>query len=208
GDVVGRVAMGELGGARGDTAQAPRFIATVHRRGYRFVAPVAEHTEEGLNPAGSVPPAVPQPPLVAPPVAAAPPGARVRACPRCQHGNPAEAQFCTACAAPLALRCSTCGQDNLPGAVVCQACATALPSTMPPPAALPADTSAVHLRERVAPSPVALASPEAERRHLTVLFCDLVDSTPLAGHLDPEDLREVVRAYHQTCAAVIHQYDG
>jgi class 3 adenylate cyclase len=53
-----------------------------------------------------------------------------------------------------------------------------------------------------------LASPEAERRHLTVLFCDLVDSTTLAGHLDPEDLREVVRAYHQTCAAVTHQYDG
>src|SRR5262249_45182088 len=44
--------------------------------------------------------------------------------------------------------------------------------------------------------------------HLTVLFCDLVDSTALAGRLDPEDLREVVRAYHQTCAAVIHQFDG
>jgi class 3 adenylate cyclase len=47
-----------------------------------------------------------------------------------------------------------------------------------------------------------------ERRRLTVLFCDLVDSTRLAGHLDPEDLREVVRAYHQTCAAVIHRFDG
>ena len=56
--------------------------------------------------------------------------------------------------------------------------------------------------------PGALAPPEAERRHLTVLFCDLVDSTTLAGHLDPEDLREVVRAYHQTFAAVIDLYDG
>jgi class 3 adenylate cyclase len=60
----------------------------------------------------------------------------------------------------------------------------------------------------VAHAPGALASPEAERRRLTVLFCDLVDSTALAGHLDPEDWREVVCAYHQTCAAVIHQYDG
>ena len=42
-----------------------------------------------------------------------------------------------------------------------------------------------------APSP----PPEAERRQLTVLFCDLVDSTTLASQLDPEDLREVVRAY-------------
>ena len=38
-------------------------------------------------------------------------------------------------------------------------------------------------------------TPEAERRQLTVLFCDLVDSTALASQLDPEDLREVVRAY-------------
>ena len=50
--------------------------------------------------------------------------------------------------------------------------------------------------------------PEAERRPLTVLFCDLVDSTRLASHLDPEDFREVVRAYHQICAAVIRRFDG
>jgi TOMM system kinase/cyclase fusion protein len=50
--------------------------------------------------------------------------------------------------------------------------------------------------------------PEAERRQLTVLFCDLVDSTPLASQLDPEDLREVVRAYQATCAEVIQRYGG
>ena len=49
---------------------------------------------------------------------------------------------------------------------------------------------------------------EAERRQLTVLFCDLVDSTPLASQLDPEDLREVVRAYQETCAKVIARYEG
>src|SRR5262249_42532679 len=54
----------------------------------------------------------------------------------------------------------------------------------------------------------ALLPPEAERRHLTVLFCDLVGSTALATRLDPEEYREVVRAYHQRCAAVIHQFDG
>jgi TOMM system kinase/cyclase fusion protein len=49
---------------------------------------------------------------------------------------------------------------------------------------------------------------EAERRQLTVLFCDLVDSTPLASRLDPEDLREVVRAYQEACAKVIARFEG
>jgi class 3 adenylate cyclase len=52
------------------------------------------------------------------------------------------------------------------------------------------------------------ASPDAERRQLTVMFCDLVDSTPLASQLDPEDLREVVRAYQETAATVIQRFDG
>jgi class 3 adenylate cyclase/predicted ATPase len=54
----------------------------------------------------------------------------------------------------------------------------------------------------------AQREPEAERRHLTLLFCDLVDSTPLSVHLDPEELREVVRAYHAVCAEVIERFDG
>jgi class 3 adenylate cyclase len=51
-------------------------------------------------------------------------------------------------------------------------------------------------------------TPDAERRQLTVMFCDLVDSTALSGQLDPEDLREVVRAYQQVCSEVITRFDG
>jgi class 3 adenylate cyclase len=54
----------------------------------------------------------------------------------------------------------------------------------------------------------ARSAPEAERRQLTVMFCDLADSTKLSQQLDPEDLREVIRAYQQTSAAVIHHFDG
>src|SRR6516162_4043327 len=57
-------------------------------------------------------------------------------------------------------------------------------------------------------APVVPPTPDAERRQLTVLFCDLVDSTVLAGQLDPEDLREVVRAYQDTCAKVIARFEG
>jgi class 3 adenylate cyclase len=49
---------------------------------------------------------------------------------------------------------------------------------------------------------------DAERRQLTVLFCDLADSTTLAGQLDPEDLREVIQAYQATCAEVVQRFDG
>src|SRR5262245_3082787 len=45
--------------------------------------------------------------------------------------------------------------------------------------------------------------PDAERRQLTVMFCDLVDSTKLSSQLDPEEYREVVRAYQQVCSEVI-----
>ena len=50
--------------------------------------------------------------------------------------------------------------------------------------------------------------PDAERRQLTVLFCDPVESTALAAELDPEELREVVRAHQATCAEVIQRLDG
>src|SRR5438132_3686287 len=52
------------------------------------------------------------------------------------------------------------------------------------------------------------AAAGAEHRHLTVLSCDLVDSTALATNLDPEALHEVVRAYHDACAAVVRRLDG
>src|SRR5215475_11790843 len=58
------------------------------------------------------------------------------------------------------------------------------------------------------PSPPPPSTPEAERRQLTVMFCDLVDSTRLSAHLDPEEYRDVVRAYQKTCTEVITRFDG
>jgi predicted ATPase/class 3 adenylate cyclase len=49
---------------------------------------------------------------------------------------------------------------------------------------------------------------EAERRQLTVLFCDLVGSTALSSQLDPEDMREVILAYQGTCAGAITRFEG
>jgi class 3 adenylate cyclase/predicted ATPase len=49
---------------------------------------------------------------------------------------------------------------------------------------------------------------EAERRQLTVMFCDLVGSTALSARLDPEDLREIIGAYHRAVADVVGGFDG
>jgi len=60
-----------------------------------------------------------------------------------------------------------------------------------------------------ATAPVDAPPPgRAERRRLTVLFCDLVGSTALAGRLDPEDMRELTRRYQDAVAGVVVRYDG
>src|SRR6516164_8410490 len=67
-----------------------------------------------------------------------------------------------------------------------------LGSAEAPPAAIPAPASAA----------------EAERRQLTVMFCDLVGSTPLSTRFDPEDLREIVGAYHRCVADTVGRFGG
>src|SRR5271165_7056142 len=64
---------------------------------------------------------------------------------------------------------------------------TATPASVPPPAPVGA---------------------QAERRQLTVMFCDLVGSTALSAGMDPEDLRDVIASYQNRCSAVIRRYDG
>jgi hypothetical protein len=76
------------------------------------------------------------------------------------------------------------------------------PQIVQPPHALPAAPL------QAASAETASHRPEDERRQLTVLFCDLVDSTALSSQLDPEDLREVVRAYQAACAEVIQHFEG
>jgi len=68
-------------------------------------------------------------------------------------------------------------------------------------------------KEQITSSDARLSTLDArrdagERRQLTVMFCDLVGSTALSAQLDPEELREVVHAYQETCTEAIRRYDG
>src|SRR2546421_980257 len=63
--------------------------------------------------------------------------------------------------------------------------------------------------ERTTLSPVVRPSMKTpQRRHMTVMFCDLVDSTPLAESLDPEDFREVLTDYRQVCLQAVERFGG
>ena len=68
--------------------------------------------------------------------------------------------------------------------------------------------AAVPAAAAMAAAPDALARGEAERRQLTVMFCDLVGSTPLSARLDPEDLRGIIGTYHRCVAETVEGFGG
>ncbi|MBV9565476.1 MAG: AAA family ATPase [Bradyrhizobium sp.] len=57
-------------------------------------------------------------------------------------------------------------------------------------------------------APASTGADAAERRHLTVMFCDLADSTAMSARLDPEDMHQVIRAYQDACSGVVARYEG
>jgi hypothetical protein len=101
--------------------------------------------------------------------------------PGCDSDNPASVRFCGNCGAALTAQCTACGADNPPGFNFCGQCGQKIvapqSATQPPGASIAARTE-----------------PAGERRHLTVLFSDLVNSTVIAAQLDPEEWRDTVAA--------------
>ena len=117
-------------------------------------------------------------------------------CPSCSFENASGIKFCGECGAPLKLKCSSCGFDNAAGIKFCGECGAPLGEQAAPQPAAPPE---------LAPAPPGPAE-AAERRQLTVMFCDLVGSTDLSQHLDAEDLRSVVRAYQEAASGAIDRY--
>jgi class 3 adenylate cyclase len=67
---------------------------------------------------------------------------------------------------------------------------------------------ATRTQMRSAPAPEPKRRDDAERRQLTVMFCDLVGSTALSARLDPEDLRSIITAYHRCCTELVDRQGG
>jgi len=117
-------------------------------------------------------------------------------CPSCGYANRLDRRFCAECGAALAASCAACGVANEPGEKFCGGCGARLPTVAP---ATGAPTPM--------PQPEA-AVPAGERRQLTVLFCDLVGSTPLSQQLDAEEWRDLIAQYQQAVAGAVARFGG
>jgi len=100
-------------------------------------------------------------------------------CPGCGTENPEQMRFCGQCAASLVLALRTERPASTVGGGPQRGIAQVVPTSL-----------------------------YAERRHLTVMFCDLVESTPLTELLDPEDLHLVISAYQNMCFSVVSRFEG
>src|SRR5690349_9952340 len=103
-------------------------------------------------------------------------------CPSCSCENEAGAQFCEECGTPLARACPSCGREVRPTVKFCSKCGTTLTSQASPPTFPQLGQPPAHPATH-APQLTERGTSEAERRQLTVMFCDLVGSTALSTQL-------------------------
>ena len=128
-------------------------------------------------------------------------------CSTCQRDNDAGAKFCEECGTKLLKVCLACGIELNPVARFCPACGVRIPTTQSetsPSPSSPAEPVSLPV-DHCSPFPASL---DGERRQLTVMFVDLVGATSLSGRLDPEALREILRAYQSICAESIQRFGG
>src|SRR5215831_11606024 len=119
-------------------------------------------------------------------------------CSRCGADNPAGTKFCGQCGAPLAAACPSCGAANPPEHKFCGQCGASLDPAAPTPS-------------RDVPKPAVsgtVSTLPGEMKQVTVLFCDIVNSTPLTERLGAEGMRDLVRAFIDASLAEIRRFGG
>jgi len=135
-------------------------------------------------------------------------------CPQCQVENPTDARFCSGCGQKLELACKSCGKANPPESRFCNGCGNSLAL---PPAPSPQDLS---FDEKIAKLQKYLPSGitekilsqrdkiEGEKRHVTVLFCDMEGFTPLSDKLGPETMYAMMDGVYEILIRKVHDYEG
>jgi len=117
-------------------------------------------------------------------------------CTKCSSEIIKGMKFCGLCGTKVSSekKCLECGMKNPLAFAFCGGCGNPFFKSKPP--------TEEPVEAKVIPEA------EAERRQLTVMFCDLVGSTALSEQLDPEDLRDIILSYQQVCAHAVQMYDG
>jgi class 3 adenylate cyclase/tetratricopeptide (TPR) repeat protein len=132
-------------------------------------------------------------------------------CPSCDCQNSEVAKFCDACGTALPRHCLACGAPNRTIAKFCNECGVAL--GRPPPA----KAAAAHATDKPQAADLAFALvtavepqsvPEGERKMVTALFVDIMDSTELGQNLDPEEARAIIDPALGLMIDAVRRYDG
>ena len=128
-------------------------------------------------------------------------------CRLCQHENRSDARFCNQCGQSLLAVCAACGKSNSPESRYCDACGGALvgdASIVAVPQNPRAYTPA-HLVQKILTTRSAL---EGERKQVTVLFCDMANSTDVAQQIGAEAMHELLNEFFALAMAEIHRLEG
>ena len=121
-------------------------------------------------------------------------------CPRCSADNSAGMKFCGQCGAPLGGACPSCGSSNPPDHKFCGQCGAPLGGLVGQDSDSP---------EPYRPKPASAGSAlPGEMKQVTVLFCDIVGSTPLTERLGAEAMRDLVSSFLETSLAEVNRYGG
>jgi class 3 adenylate cyclase/tetratricopeptide (TPR) repeat protein len=130
-------------------------------------------------------------------------------CESCGHDNPPDAAFCEECGAAFEMLCPDCGQLQRAGTKFCRRCGRRLAGAPESPPASPSPPprsyTPRHLVERILTSRSTL---EGERKQVTVLFCDIVESSGLAERLGPESMHQLLDRVLRLMAEAVHRYEG
>jgi class 3 adenylate cyclase/predicted ATPase len=98
--------------------------------------------------------------------------------------------------------CPNCNFENPEQFKFCGECGTRIVDIVPEP------SSELNIQEKSINLHPEFHYVDAERRHITVMFCDMVGSTQLSEQLDPEDFRQILHVYQDTCVYVVNQFEG
>lgn len=123
-------------------------------------------------------------------------------CENCGYTHPTVTNFCINCGNPFIVKCNKCKSENPPNASFCGTCGHLVSkqkSNTKTTSTDEAKYTELHLDDK---------GIDGERRQLTVMFCDLVDSTAYSEKFDPEDLQDILRIYHDLCSEVVEDLDG